>query len=291
MVKSKRGQAALEFLTTYAWAFLVFLIMVMALAYFGVLDPKKLVPEKFNPDIHVCEEFVAYVEGLSGTYDELVEWDEVSCDSFRDKTESELAIENCNNNPDDDNCFCEESKWIYYDLKCRDKNGDLWSKDNPSTENATLFYPRSELFTGCSQVGKNTCTKARPKTPCEKGNPDFVEETINVAQCPEGYGTTRFFNATPEGKMIAGSMTIFCRKLFVRNTNYTRLEPEYKTICREKNPVEKLMEKDCDWLFDTISKERIDCFKLLGRWQRRLFCDVEKYQDLKTAWRNKECEI
>lgn len=42
---NKKGQAALEFLTTYGWAFLVILTMIGALAYFGVLNPKKFVPD------------------------------------------------------------------------------------------------------------------------------------------------------------------------------------------------------------------------------------------------------
>ena len=42
----KKSQAALEFLTTYAWAFLVILIMIGALAYFGVLNPSALLPER-----------------------------------------------------------------------------------------------------------------------------------------------------------------------------------------------------------------------------------------------------
>jgi uncharacterized protein (UPF0333 family) len=47
MVKifGKKGQAALEFLTTYGWAFMVILVMIGALAYFGVLSPKNLVPD------------------------------------------------------------------------------------------------------------------------------------------------------------------------------------------------------------------------------------------------------
>ena len=44
----KKSQAALEFLTTYAWAFLVIIIMVAALAYFGILNPSKLLPEGCN---------------------------------------------------------------------------------------------------------------------------------------------------------------------------------------------------------------------------------------------------
>ena len=45
---NRRSQAALEFLTTYAWAFLVILIMVGALAYFGILSPSKLLPDRCN---------------------------------------------------------------------------------------------------------------------------------------------------------------------------------------------------------------------------------------------------
>ncbi len=40
----KRGQAALEFLMTYGWAILVVLIAIGALAYFGVLNPSRYLP-------------------------------------------------------------------------------------------------------------------------------------------------------------------------------------------------------------------------------------------------------
>ncbi len=41
-----RGQAAMEFLMTYGWAILVVLVVIGALAYFGVLSPDTLLPEK-----------------------------------------------------------------------------------------------------------------------------------------------------------------------------------------------------------------------------------------------------
>ncbi|MFT4309863.1 MAG: hypothetical protein ACMXYL_05245 [Candidatus Woesearchaeota archaeon] len=44
--KRRRGQAALEFLMTYSWAILVVIIVIGALAYFGVLDPSNLIPER-----------------------------------------------------------------------------------------------------------------------------------------------------------------------------------------------------------------------------------------------------
>lgn len=42
----KRGQAALEFLSTYGFAFLIILVMIGALTYFGVLSPQKFIPER-----------------------------------------------------------------------------------------------------------------------------------------------------------------------------------------------------------------------------------------------------
>jgi len=41
-----RGQVALEFLTTYGWAFLIILVAIGALAYFGVFNTKGFIPEK-----------------------------------------------------------------------------------------------------------------------------------------------------------------------------------------------------------------------------------------------------
>jgi hypothetical protein len=44
--KSLKSQAALEFLTTYGWAFLVILIMIGTLAYFGILSPGNILPNR-----------------------------------------------------------------------------------------------------------------------------------------------------------------------------------------------------------------------------------------------------
>ncbi len=56
--KSTKAQAALEFLTTYGWAFLVILIMIGALAYFGILTPSKILPNRcnFGPEFG-CSDF------------------------------------------------------------------------------------------------------------------------------------------------------------------------------------------------------------------------------------------
>ena len=54
----RKSQAALEFLTTYGWAFLVILIMIGTLAYFGVLKPSRLLPDRcsIGPEFE-CRDF------------------------------------------------------------------------------------------------------------------------------------------------------------------------------------------------------------------------------------------
>ena len=47
-MRTTKSQAALEFLTTYGWAFLVILIMIGTLAYFGILSPSKILTNRCN---------------------------------------------------------------------------------------------------------------------------------------------------------------------------------------------------------------------------------------------------
>ena len=66
----KKSQAALEFLTTYAWAFLVILIMIGALAYFGILNPSKILPDRctFGSEIRCVDYRIGFgTTGADGT--------------------------------------------------------------------------------------------------------------------------------------------------------------------------------------------------------------------------------
>jgi len=66
----RKGQAALEFLTTYGWAFLVILVMIGALAYFGVLDVGRLVPENCKLDGNLeCSSYAVKETGIAMTID------------------------------------------------------------------------------------------------------------------------------------------------------------------------------------------------------------------------------
>jgi len=63
----KKGQGALEFLMTYGWAFLVILIMIGALAYFGVLSPTKFLPDRcsFGSEITCKDYFINETAGVA----------------------------------------------------------------------------------------------------------------------------------------------------------------------------------------------------------------------------------
>ena len=54
----RKSQAAMEFLMTYGWAILVFLIVIGTLSYFGVLSPDKFLPSKcLLPAGIACSDF------------------------------------------------------------------------------------------------------------------------------------------------------------------------------------------------------------------------------------------
>ncbi len=63
-MRSKKGQAAIEFLVTYGWAILGVLVAVGALAYFGVFNPSKYVNDECNfGDQWHCEDFIMSSNG------------------------------------------------------------------------------------------------------------------------------------------------------------------------------------------------------------------------------------
>ena len=62
----RKSQAALEFLTTYGWAFLVILIMMSALAYFGILNPSKRLPDRCNFGVEIgCNKNAMVVKNVA----------------------------------------------------------------------------------------------------------------------------------------------------------------------------------------------------------------------------------
>lgn len=53
MFKRKKGQASLDFLATYGWAFLIIIVAVAGLAYFDVFNYEKYMPESCKLDNNI----------------------------------------------------------------------------------------------------------------------------------------------------------------------------------------------------------------------------------------------
>ena len=58
-MRNNRGQAAIEFLITYGWAILAAMIVIGALAYFGITNPATTLPDKcvFSNGFE-CQEYI-----------------------------------------------------------------------------------------------------------------------------------------------------------------------------------------------------------------------------------------
>ncbi|MBD3163914.1 hypothetical protein GF323_01830 [Candidatus Woesearchaeota archaeon] len=65
----EKSQAGMEFLLTYGWAIIVVLVVISALAYFGVLTPERSLPERCQGpmDLLNCLEKATIKEGPPGT--------------------------------------------------------------------------------------------------------------------------------------------------------------------------------------------------------------------------------
>jgi hypothetical protein len=96
----KRGQAAMEFLMTYGWAILVVLVVIGALAYFGVLNPQNILPQKcefttgLNCQDHVLSSSTGLTLRLNNGLGKDIRIDEISFDADNNVVDCFLGISN-----------------------------------------------------------------------------------------------------------------------------------------------------------------------------------------------------
>lgn len=231
---------------------------------------------------------------------------------IRKKTPQELETDYCNNNPDDnERCNCQEyEQETWWDFKPYFANSreemDLFLKEKGSNISlqgwSYLFVSNdgenfietdfSDIFLDDDQIKgfkikriyfdveekvirQGDCIKAIPKTECEKGNKDYIFTCPN--NCERGYVTMKESDV--------------CKCNILRSDDSTQQFIIKDFICRPKTEVEKLMDMDC-----------IDLFKLIigcdGLYEAKgflivpdNFCEKESYENLKQAYRNKECSI
>ena len=89
----KKAQGAMEFLMTYGWAILVVLLVISSLAYFGVLNPARFLPERFiiGPELTVTD----YTIGVSDINVATRIWLQNNLDDVIDITAIEYPAINC----------------------------------------------------------------------------------------------------------------------------------------------------------------------------------------------------
>lgn len=60
LFENHKAQAALEYLVTYGWAFLVIIAAIAALSYFGLLSPEKYMPDKcdFGQQMSCVDQYI-----------------------------------------------------------------------------------------------------------------------------------------------------------------------------------------------------------------------------------------
>lgn len=162
---------------------LIILVVVVAI-FIGNLGNIEEIYCKNNPDECVCEEW-KYIDYRgehiidSEIHKEFIFKDgdrirneyAISCNSFHKLTPIELQEKDCNDNPrEDEDCKCVEyNEDILDDL--RGIGGELLYHnilDNQTIEqyHRLMNYVEDNII----------CTKSIPKTPCEKGDEDWVEE-------------------------------------------------------------------------------------------------------------------
>ena len=67
---SNRGQATLEYLTTYGWVILLVIVGLGVISYMGILSPQKMIPERCSFGTQLsCEDYA--IEEFSPTVSKL----------------------------------------------------------------------------------------------------------------------------------------------------------------------------------------------------------------------------
>lgn len=305
---------------------LVVIASVGALWYFGVFD-NWLIGHycDLEPDKCVCEKWEA-VEydpisfetcfNISDACDKVITQitvgDPNKCLKQRKKTDEELEIDKCNREPDNEDCFCEEyeieyyEKW-YYKLEFLEKyctqslkgfyewqeqkeleiinNGDypikLQEYGFDSNDSWICVVPERQRenmsnmdIIETDKIRFKYCLKARPKTECEKGDENWVEHEILQHDCLEWEQ-----NFTCIGINGFEVCSIDCIK-------YS--DGTIEKMCREKTEVEKLMNKDCDYLLNGLSTEIQQCRVKI---QIMTGCDYNYLKNLKSAFKQKGCKL
>lgn len=216
------------------WGFIPFVVLLLFIWGVFVYSNTNSYICSHAPEKCVCEGIVKCSQDQSGTIWVYGHTEEINklgifhkcknalkvgqqeaCSKLRLKTPSELLIDDCNNNQrEDGKCKCLEKSNSEFKGWISEEYQDKWENSGhvcvPSPNKNTDGEDMVSCYT------KKICIKSRPKTECEKGNLDWVEEIC-------------YFNATSDKLCLSKEQQI-----------YTDVHDYigHKTICREKTKEE-----------------------------------------------------
>jgi len=173
LIKNK-SQVALEFLMTYGWAILIVLVAITALAYFGVLESDKFLPDKCILDVGIaCLDFNVetsrIVLVLQNSLGEAITIDEVTVTKKNNGSCSNIDSINVNNN----------QKAIITIINCN--NGNVGDKFNG---NLNVTYTKESLLTHIANgiiIGKITGdTTISSSDICQTAENDALCDVLDI---------------------------------------------------------------------------------------------------------------
>ncbi|MGV8168777.1 MAG: hypothetical protein ACP5N3_01860 [Candidatus Nanoarchaeia archaeon] len=164
----KKGQAAMEFLMTYGWAIIVVLAAIAALAYFGVLSPQKLLPER-----------TTFAAPLPNVDNAVIDPSGAIEIAFRNNVGVDISIDSSaaqSVTADADYCVASTNIWVTYDGAEYDTN-------------ASVVIPNGETF-----LVKWNCTVTGTS------GSKFKAEALSFQYVNEESGQTRKQSGSVDGK-------------------------------------------------------------------------------------------
>jgi len=179
-----------------------------------------------NPDQCVCE---YYNEDSGARTNARTDFcDETSSlYHLRKKTAEELAIDDCNANPrEDEQCMCLNNSSPNFEGWFSEGDEEYWKQRKLECFSSNNVNVRGELMFSCYL--RVECLSSHPKTECEKGNPDWVEENLTIYL----YEGEEWYVCNDESH-INFCVGDACSSLYLTGNSCDTIKNQ-KTICRER---------------------------------------------------------
>lgn len=174
---NNKGQASIEFLTTYGWAFVVLLTMIGSLNYLGFMNTSSFIPDRcIVGGPFVCEEFVVGSDGFLVGLRHNVAEDLMITEFFYFDQQGQKYE-------------CEDFKKVYFDINKKALIGCYFNENSTNFKESFGFkYTKQSDQEGLfiKPISGNIVVNEIVETPVVE---ELIQEEINQlnSKCPEGF--------------------------------------------------------------------------------------------------------